>query len=200
MNDRAYVLSGWKQFCALCRERREDFCPALSRTHFNRFYARYRLAKNFEAVHARGYSEKALLGYTAGLRLLAAYNAAELLGVATDEQITKWHMLAPKLATPLRKVLSRPSADDSGVFSSKGLKKNLDLFMSGDADVRIAATALRVMVAHGSFTPTGTDSLTKRGSATINRLSNLLLQECEQRFLNWLQPRSSGHYNQQLNT
>jgi hypothetical protein len=42
-------------------------------------------------------------------------------------------------------------------------------------DVRIPATALRVMAAHGSFTPTGTDSLTKAGAETLQRLSDVLL-------------------------
>ncbi len=53
-------------------------------------------------------------------------------------------------------------------------------------DVRIPATALRVMVAHGSFTPTGTDSLTKAGADALQRLSDVLLKECERRFGAWL--------------
>ena len=60
------------------------------------------------------------------------------------------------------------------------------LFMDGDIDIRIPATALRVMVAHGSFTPTGTDSLTKAGAEALQRLSDVLLQECERRFGAWL--------------
>jgi hypothetical protein len=58
--------------------------------------------------------------------------------------------------------------------------------MAGDDDVRVAATALRVMVAHGSFTPTGTDALTKTGADALQRLSDVLLQQCEQRFASWL--------------
>ena len=53
-------------------------------------------------------------------------------------------------------------------------------------EVRIPATALRVMVAHGSFTPTGTGSLTKASSKALQRLSDVLLQECERRFGAWL--------------
>ena len=60
------------------------------------------------------------------------------------------------------------------------------LFMDGDIDIRIPATALRVMVAHGSFTPTGTDSLTKAGAEALQRLSDVLLHECERRFGAWL--------------
>ena len=55
-------LVGWKQFCATCRADGGSFCSPETRTIFNRFYARYRLAAHFEAVHAHGYSEKALRG------------------------------------------------------------------------------------------------------------------------------------------
>ena len=177
---------GWKQFCATCRADGSSFCSPETRTIFNRFYARYRLAAHFEAVHAYGYSEKALRGYTAGLRLLAAYSAAELLGEAIGSNVTFWKIPAPALAAALRKVLLRPSADSKGLFAQEGLRKNLQLFMDGDIDIRIPATALRVMVAHGSFTPTGTDSLTKAGAEALQRLSDVLLHECERRFGAWL--------------
>jgi hypothetical protein len=65
--------------------------------------------------------------------------------------------------------------------------------MGGDIDVRIPATALRVMVAHGSFTPTGTDSMTKAGAEALQRLSDVLLQECEQRFAHWLHHNLAKH-------
>jgi hypothetical protein len=44
-------LVGWKLFCAACREGEDGFCPAATRRQLNRFYARYRLAAHFEAVH-----------------------------------------------------------------------------------------------------------------------------------------------------
>jgi hypothetical protein len=179
-------LVGWKQFCATCRADGDSFCSPETRTIFNRFYARYRLAAHFEAVHAHGYSEKALRGYTAGLRLLAAYSAAELLGEAIGSKVTSWRIPDSALAAALRKVLLRPSADSKGLFAQEGLRKNLQLFMDGDIDIRIPATALRVMVAHGSFTPTGTDSLTKAGAEALQRLSDVLLHECERRFGAWL--------------
>ena len=86
MKTNVHHLVGWKLFCAKCREGEDRFCPAATRRQLNRFYARYRLAAHFEAVHAYGYSENALRGYTAGLRLLAAYSAAELLGEARSAE------------------------------------------------------------------------------------------------------------------
>ena len=186
MKTNVHRLVGWKLFCAACREGEDGFCPAATRRQLNRFYARYRLAAHFEAVHAHGYSEKALRGYTAGLRLLAAYSAAELLGEATNEKVVGWEIKDPKLAVALRKSLARANGNASGVFSDARLKQRLDRFMAGDDDVRVAATALRVMVAHGSFTPTGTDALTKAGADALQRLSDVLLRQCERRFGAWL--------------
>ncbi|MDH1379128.1 hypothetical protein N5J07_06585 [Comamonas aquatica] len=186
-------LRGWKHFCATCRADGESFCSPETRTTLNRFYARYRLALKFEAVYAHGYSERAMRGYTAGLRLLAAYSAAELLGEATDEKVVGWEIKDPKLALALRKSLSRANRSQNGVFSDARLKQRLDRFMAGDDDVRVAATALRVMVAHGSFTPTGADSLTKAGAEALQRLSDVLLQECEQRFARWLHDNLARH-------
>ena len=186
MKTNVHRLVGWKLFCAACREGEDGFCPAATRRQLNRFYARYRLAAHFEAVHAYGYSEKALRGYTAGLRLLAAYSAAELLGEATNEKVAGWEIKDTKLAVALRKSLARANGNASGVFSNTRLKQRLVRFMAGDDDVRVAATALRVMVAHGSFTPTGTDALTKTGADALQRLSDVLLQQCEQRFASWL--------------
>ncbi len=178
-----------------CREEGDGLCLAATSRQLNRFYARYRLAVRFEAVHAHGYSEKALSGYAAGLRLMAAYSAAELLGEAIAEKITSWEISNPALATELRRLLLLPATDASGLFSQEGLRKKLHLFMDGESDVRIAATALRVMVAHGTFTPTGTDSLTKSGADTLQRLSDALLKECERRFGAWLQERLGQQAN-----
>lgn len=193
MKTTVHRLVGWKLFCATCREGKDGLCPAATRRQLNRFYARYRLAANFEAVHADGYSEKALRGYTAGLRLLAAYSAAELLGEAIGSNVTCWKIPYSALTAALRRVLLRPFADSKGLFAQKGLREKLQLFMDGDIDVRIPATALRVMVAHGSFTPTGTDSLTKAGAEALQRLSDVLLQECEWRFGAWLHEMLAKH-------
>jgi hypothetical protein len=193
MKNTVHRLVGWKLFCAACREGKDGFCPAATRRQLNRFYARYRLAAHFEAVHAHGYSEKALRGYTAGLRLLAAYSAAELLGEAIGSNVTSWKIPDSALAAALRRLLLRPSVDSNGLFAQKGLREKLQLFMDEDIDVRIPATALRVMVAHGSFTPTGTDSLTKAGAEALQRLSDVLLQECERRFGAWLHEKLAEH-------
>jgi hypothetical protein len=64
--------------------------------------------------------------------------------------------------------LSTASMQGNGVFPDARLKQRLDQFMAGDDDVLVTATALRVMVAHGSVTPTGTDVLTKAGDDALH--------------------------------
>lgn len=189
MEEVAHHLVGWKLFCTKSRDNGSLLCDTTARRKLNRFYARYRLAVRFDSLRASGYSEKALRGYTAGLRLLVSYSAAELLGEAIGIKIITWKMPNPALAAVLRQILTRSFADSDEIFSSKDLQNRVQLFMDGDDDVRVPATALRVMVAHGSFTPTGTDSLKKAGADALQQLSELLLQECEQRFRDWLRER-----------
>jgi len=186
MNTDVDKLEGWRLFCAMCREKGNEFCSAQTRNKLNRFHARYRVAANFETVIIRSYSEKAQRGYAFGFRLLAAYSAAELLGEATAHTITSWTIYDPDLASALRKNMSRPFQDFEALFSNDGLRRRLQVVMNGDNDVRPAATALRIMVAHGSFTPSGAEALTKKGAEALLQLSNVLLQNCQLHFRNWL--------------
>ena len=63
------------------------------------------------------------------------------------------------------------------------------MFMDGERDVCIAATALRGMVVHGTFTPTGTNSLTKAGADPLQGFSDELFKKSARRFGVWLQER-----------
>jgi len=183
-------LAGWKEFCEQCRKHGDAFCQSSVRSNLNRCNARFQLASRFERVCAEGYAEKTMVGYSSGIRLMLAYSAAELLGVAIGGGgINSWKIERPELAVKLRKVLAKSSRQGDDLFTKK-LREKLNEFMDGESDdVRIAATALRVMVAHGTFTPTGTDALTKGGSSTINTLADELLNECNIRFSGWFENR-----------
>ncbi|WP_139226236.1 hypothetical protein [Falsiroseomonas stagni] len=175
----------WKAFCDLVRENGEGGGGLQKLKTFNKFYARYRLAKKFQSIEASGYSAKAMRGYSAGIRLLMSYSAAELLGDAIDEKITNWDMRDAELAKFLRKTISIVAESDEN-FSSKSLKNSAKAFVEGDDNVRVAATVLRVMVAHGTFTPTGADALTSAGAKAIENLSDALLEACDNKFASWL--------------
>jgi hypothetical protein len=90
----------------------------------------------------------------------------------------------------LRKILKRVDVRKSELFKNNKLKENLNKFINGKTtNVRVAATVLRVMFAHGTFTPTGTDTVTKSGSEAIHVLSQCILQESNLRFNRWLQQK-----------
>lgn len=116
-----------------------------------------------------------------------AYSAAELLGLAIGINIINWKIENRSLAGKLRKVLERVDTRKSELFDKNKLKDNLNKYINGETNnVRIAANDLRIMVAHGTFTPTGTDSFKKSGAQAISELSQCLLQECNRQFNQWL--------------
>lgn len=196
MNDSAAVAASsgvvrleWKHFCDLQRAGALAHVEPDQRARLNRYRARFQLARRFRGIDAEKYSKAALDGYSSGIRVLLAYTAAESLGegINTVEKVTGWVMPDKGLAARLRVVLRRPHAVGDTLFSEKKLKRMLAGFMDGTSDdVRIAATAVRVMVAHGSFAPTGMDALRKGGADTLNVLSGLLLDESAARFNAWL--------------
>jgi len=178
------VLPYWKDFCDFKREKESIGTDKVSK--FNRFRARHRLAVKLNAIHADGLSEQVLRGYTSGIKLMLAYSAAEMLGDALDETVKQWEITDKDLALSLRGVLTRAGVNSNTLFSH-GLRSRLEEFLNGKTDnVRIAATAIRVMVAHGSFTPSGTDTLTIKGAQTVSRLADLILKEAEKRFVDYV--------------
>lgn len=118
---------------------------------------------------------------------MLAYSAAEILGSALGEPVTQWEMIEPELAVSLRSILNRAGTRKDILFCKGQLRNRLEDFLKGTTDdVRIAATALRVMVAHGSFTPSGTDSLTIKGSQAISQLTDLMLKTAEKHFADYV--------------
>lgn len=183
---RKVLLTYWKEFCDFKKANETAINPdQLSKLY--RFRARHQLATKLVSIHAEGISEQTLRGYTAGLKLMLAYLAAEILGSALGKPVTQWEIIEPQLALSLRRILNRVGASKDTLFSKEQLKNRLEDFLKGTTDnVRIAATALRVMVAHGSFTPSGTDSLTVKGAQTVWQLADLVLKTAETHFAEYV--------------
>jgi hypothetical protein len=180
------LLPYWKEFCDIKRANKA-FIDSDKLSKLNRFRARHRLATKLTGIHAEGISEQTLRGYTAGLKLMLAYSAAEILGSALDKPVTQWEIKESQLALSLRNVLNRAGTSRDILFSKGQLKSRLENFLEERTDdVRIAATALRVMVAHGSFTPSGTDSLTIKGAQIVFQLANLILKTAEEHFADYI--------------
>lgn len=189
-------LSGWKTFCDSYCQYGDTFCVTRTQASLNRFHARYRLAANFESISIHGYSRAASDGYAASIRLIMAYSAAELLGQTTTPKIHDWTIEQPDdLAKKSRKLLKKAASNANDLFN-KGLTCKLHEFMEGKNDnIRVAMTALRIMISHGSFTPTGTDTMTKTGSKTLLALADCLLEECDNSFTRWLQTKHTDMHD-----
>ena len=168
-----------------------DTCAKL-----NRFRARYELARRFRSIDAEGYSSEILRGYSVGIKLLLAYTAADHLGEAIKNKVSEWSIVDPNLADALRKTLQTTEENSGQFLSQPTLKARFDSFMNSETDdVRIAATVLRVMVAHGAFTPNGTGALRKTGALAVDQLAGVLLAQCADRFNCWLKQMLQGSPN-----
>jgi hypothetical protein len=131
------LLPYWKEFCDHKRAN-ADFANSDKLSKFNRFRARHRLATKLTGLRAEGLSEQALRGYKAGLRLMLAYSAAEILGSALDKPVTRWEMIQPELAVSLRRILNRAGISNTILFSNGPLRNRLEDFLKGtNNDVRI---------------------------------------------------------------
>ncbi len=88
---RKILLLYWKEFCGFNRAN-EAIIDSDKLSKLYRFRARHRLATKLTGLHAEGFSEQSLRGYTAGIRLMLAYSAAELLGNTLGKPVTEWEI------------------------------------------------------------------------------------------------------------
>jgi hypothetical protein len=154
-------------------------------------HARLKVAKRFDGVRMRRASQNLIRGYTAGMRLLLCYSAAESLGEAIGEKVTTWEITDEPLLVPLRR-LAAPLPDRSDILH-KHVREQVANFISHKHDnIRVVATALRHLMAHGHFTPTGAGAMTKAGSDAIDKLSKHLIAETERRFAVWFDKSRGG--------
>lgn len=180
-------LGNWKRFCDE-RRANPEFCDVEVTRRLNRYRARYRAASNFKSVVIDKASDNLTRGYSAGIRLLLSYSAAEVLGVAIGVEINKWTIFEPGLVRAIREVCAE-YASDNVAFSKKQTKQNFSSFIAGESDnLRIAATGLRVLVAHGHFAPS-TAVYSRRNAQAVVDLSTLLLTQSESRFGEWFEQR-----------
>lgn len=177
-------LQGWKEFCDKRRHDASFFEPSMDRK-LNRFRARYLVALNFQSIHIDRAAENLKRGYSVGIRLLLSYTAAEVLGSAIGPRIKSWEIYDPKIVRAIRDIC-RKYTEDQDAISDKKLASLLLAFTNGEHDdLRVPSTALRVLIAHGHFAPSGA-VYTKRNADAVYGLSSLLLSESERRFTSWL--------------
>ena len=161
---------------------------------FNIFVARYRFARVFNGITTspeNEYEEKTLRGYVAGMRLFLAYNALELAAnICAKEKTPAWFDTMkidgknyPELLEAARKFLNREKSGARTTFDKMlqaGLSGGIvdfftEFFEEKNDDLAIFARAVRIMFAHGYFTPSSSDLGTKANAELFQKLADIVL-------------------------
>lgn len=157
----------------------------------NRAFARFNLAERFKGICVDGIGERTARGYSAAIRVFLAYTAAEQIGITTGRRVTCWQIIDSELSQNLKPLFEQPSMELEEHFSRDGVRGRLKRWLRADDfyDVRPAATAIRISVAHGSLTAWGFNA-SKRGNFTaLTQLAEAVLTESDRQFSNWINER-----------
>ena len=98
------VLPLFREFTIWIKIERPNHLPDQAISRLYQAYARLRVAKRFEGIQLRGLSATLVAGYSAGVRLLLSYSAAESMGGAIGRHVTTWTIRNPKIVAPLRRI------------------------------------------------------------------------------------------------
>lgn len=183
MADAQYYPDHWRDYCRLV-----GLKSSPRRLFWNRFAARYRAAAAFQYAEFMRLSDKTGRGYSAAIKLLLSYSAFEcacnasfVVANTTELSLSKrdlnWVVnRLIKVFAP--KTVARENLVNS--VTSARLKKKIEEFLSGGhVDLQPICAALRNMIAHGHWTPNGTNALTVECIKIYDLLSYALLKESD---------------------
>jgi len=178
------VLPLFREFTQWVKTDQPAHLPEQTVSRLYRAHARLRVAKRYDGIRLKGLSTTLVAGYSAGVRLLLSYSAAESMGCAIGRHITTWTIHGPEIVVPLRRISKE--LKDWPVGLSNSVKAQLAEFVLERHDnIRVPATALRHLMAHGHFAPAGKISLGKTEIAAVETLCDDLVAETERRFAAW---------------
>lgn len=183
----------FKQFSQLCNDKFAGEEHAQLRAKIARFRARYQLAIRFQAMTADKYSKATIDGYSAGLGVMLAHTALDHLCNAIGMKTYSVSIYAPasKLAQELREQLKNIELDSDEHFSQPQFREKFSQFMGTEGqtpsdDLSVAANAIRIMFAHGSYTVNATGANTKKSIKQFKTLRCLILLKSAEIFNHWL--------------
>lgn len=180
------VLPLFREFTVWLKTERPDHLPEQAVSRLYRAHARLRVAKRFDGIRLLGLSTRLVNGYSAGVHLLLSYSAAESMGNAIGRHVTTWSIRNPEIVVPLRRISAELKEWPIGLKDN--VKKQLAEFVLEQNDnIRVPATALRHLMAHGHFAPAGKIALDKRDVKAVKTLSRDLIAETERKFAIWFQ-------------
>jgi len=178
------VLPLFREFTQRIKTDQPSDLPDHAVSRLYRAHARLRVAKRYDGIRLNGLSSALVAGYSAGVRLLLSYSAAESMGNAIDRHITQWTIHDPEIVSPLRRISKELKEWPVGL--NKSVKAQLtDFVLERHDNVRVPATALRHLMAHGHFAPAGKISLKKTEINAVDILCDDLILETERRFAAW---------------
>lgn len=185
------VLPLFREFTQWIKNDQQVDLPDRSVSRLYRAHARLRVAKRYDGIRLKGLSPTLVAGYSAGVRLLLSYSAAESMGGAIGRHITQWTIHDPEIVRPLRRISAELKEWPVGLNDS--VKAQLtDFVLELHDNVRVPATALRHLMAHGHFAPAGKMSLRKAEIAAVETLCDDLIAETERRFAAWFTVVAGG--------
>lgn len=180
------VLPLFREFTVWLKTEQPNHLPEQAVSRLYRAHARLRVAKRFDGIRLLGLSTRLVNGYSAGVHLLLSYSAAESMGGAIGRHVTTWSMRNPEIVVPLRRISAELKEWPIGLKDN--VKKQLAEFVLEQNDnIRVPATALRHLMAHGHFAPAGKIALDKRDVEAVETLSRDLIAETERKFAIWFE-------------
>lgn len=164
------------------------------RGDFSRLKARYSLASNFTSINALGYSQKTLNAYSSGFSIMLVDNCFDHFfeSVSHDEcgklfkrPVIEDDYLAGRLRLQLG-IMSNNFNDLREHLRAKNLEKFQNFLDGKENDLMIVLISIRIMMAHGSFTSTSTNTNSKKNIKNLMELKNLALTHFGIIFNEWL--------------
>jgi hypothetical protein len=183
--------TSWRRFHELVRA---GVIPGDRAPGFNRFAARYSMARQLVTVEFTDLRPAAASGYTEGLRVALAYSALESLERSISGRPGGTHAPSPELARDFREARSAPLRESlNASLINKKLSQRLQALLDDDVqdDVRPIAEGLRHLVFHGVYTPHGA-GLARSGHLRkfTGALSVVVLDRVDEVFTNWVDART----------
>jgi hypothetical protein len=184
MADRKFYPDDWSEYCRLRKESGQNIEPAWAQ-----FAARYRAAQAFQSVFFMQLSEKATIGYSVGMHLLLSYTAFELGCTASGANPNKRVVLIfareeEKALKNIRRMYGFESESYTLCkrnLTSSQLLDSINEFITGKHNnLQPICAAVRHLIAHGYWTPTGSNTLKAAARDAIENMTRSLLYASDQ--------------------
>ena len=179
MADAKYYPDEWSEYCKFRKSNHQEIEPV-----WGQFASRYRIAQAFQRVEFMQLSEKVSLGYSAGMSLLLSYSAFEMACKAINsnpnqQTVSIFARDKIKALKVIRKLYGK-TTESYDLFkhslTNDKLLKNIDDFIEVRHDnIQPLCAAVRHLIAHGHWTPTGSDVLSTSAREALENMARSLL-------------------------